>query len=207
MSTQNKKSLYDKSNYDNNYKKTEKDIFTGKHIQNMSTSEIKSSTMKYEKEIEKTQDNILITLRETKLLSNTIGNELNENTDSLNRINEGLDELEHKLNMSEYLVKRFSSWFSFFRPIKKMDPFVKHTNTKKFTKFEESDPELDTKSNIEKPDDFYDNVSVFLNSFQKDAETFGKILKEHSESIEIISDKTEKSDGRIKKSIEKVKNS
>ena len=50
-----KKSLYDKNKYDKNNKshKSQKDLFTDEQINNMTIVELKSSTIKYEKQIEK----------------------------------------------------------------------------------------------------------------------------------------------------------
>lgn len=204
----------------------EKDLFTNKKIKDMTNSEIESSTLKYEKEIIIKQNNILDTLKSTKELSNAIGNELNSNTESLDRINDDLDSLEHKLKTSEYLVKKFSSWFSYFIPVKYPESHKKHAKEIKYTtkskgiKFEESDPEKKVNDLLNKnnknnnkennetkinTNDFYDSVSLYLDDLQKDSETFGKILREQKEIIDTIEEKTERSEGKIKKTIHKVK--
>ena len=93
---------------------------------------------------------------------------------------------------------------SFWTPIKQIKPYNKtHKNVleqNKKTTFEETNP------NTENMTDFYDTVSLHLDCLQKDAITFGEILKEQRETIETIEHKTEKSDGRLKKTIHKVKN-
>lgn len=164
-----------------------------------SNSAMKSETIKIQEKIEEKQINILETLKETKNLSNLIGNELNSNTESFERINDELDILGHNLKISEYLTKKFSSWFYFLTPTKTFEPYKKNKKNNKKTIFEETQPD-NNKS------DFYDNVASYLDCLQKDSETFGKILKEQKESIDIIEKKTEKSDGKIKKTIHKVKN-
>lgn len=183
-----------------------KDIFTGKTMDKMTVEEIENSKNKYDKKIEEKENDILITLRETHSLTNTIGNELNENTESLERINDGIDEINHKMNTAEYLVRRFSEWFSFFKPIRQQKAFVKTTHKNK-TKFVESKLNLksDKVNATQKSDVFYDDVSMYLDELQKNADTFGIILKENAEDVDIIHTKVAKSDGRIKKTIDKVK--
>lgn len=85
----------------------------------------KLSKIEYDSKIEKTQENIIYTLKDIKSMSNEIGKEVNKNTESIKRINDGLNELDHNLSSSEYIVKRFSSWFSYFRSVNVPEPFVK----------------------------------------------------------------------------------
>lgn len=177
----------------------------------MSVEELKKNTLKYESKIHEKHQRILDTLKDTNNLSNCIGDELNENSESLERINDNLDEIEHKLNTSEYLIKRFSSWFSYFKPIKTLKPFEKISNDVEKTKFEKTN--IKSKFDLSKKEEdfskkeeyFYDDVYESLDKLQKDAETFGKILKEQEIIIDKIDDKTEKSYDRIKKTIVKVK--
>jgi hypothetical protein len=180
------------------FEQNSKDLFTGKKTSEMTTSEMINSENKYNADIGKRQDGIISTLKEIKKLSNDSGKEINENTESIKRINDGLDELDHKLNTSEYLVKRFSSWFSYFRSTKNPEPFIKEPDTKERTKF------VETTVEITKENDFYDNVSLYLDTIHKDCKTTGQILKENMEDLHTIDSKVDKSDGRIKKTIAKV---
>ena len=81
----------------------------------MTVQQMQKGIVDYEKKIDKTRDDILVSLHETENLSNHIGNELNEQTESLHRIDDELDMLDHKITISETLVKRFAGWFSFLR--------------------------------------------------------------------------------------------
>lgn len=211
------KSLYS-NNGNNNNKSTQAkvsnhtDLFTKKPADKMTISELQTSAAKYDEQIEQKQGNIINKLKETKQLSNAIGNELNSNTEALERIDDGLDEIDYKLTTSEYLVKRLSSMFSYFRTVKQSEPYVKKQNLSNDktqfveTNFEIKSDTIGTEANkLKKESAFYDDVSLFLDELQKDSNAFGKILKEHHEQIETINTKVEKSDGRIKKTITKVK--
>lgn len=192
-----KSNLYNKNKCD----KVRKDLFTKKEIDSMTIEELQLSSIKYDKQKKIKQDNILTTLKETKFISNSVGIELNSNTESLNRISSELDELEYKLKISEYLVKKFLSWFSYFTPTKQFEPFVKNkTGENENTNFESANI-----SNID--NDFYNTVELFLDELQKDSNTFNKVLKEQSVLINEIEDKTEKSNEKIKNTILKVKQS
>lgn len=204
---------------------TSRDPVTGKNIDKMTTEDFQKGILQYEDKIDNKRDDILATLRETKNISNAVGNELNENSESIERINNELDELDHKLNTSEYLVQRFASWFSFFTKPKtmpartmtgsevKIKTRFEATNVNtKYKKTNKNEYEAKTEEDIEKEkkqkeDEFYDEVSDLLDNLNKDASIFGKIMGEHSEVLDVTGSKMDKSDGRIKKTIDKVKHS
>lgn len=197
------KILYNKNDYTKDHVKGI-DLFTGKKIENMTAEEFESSTIKYESAIKDKQENIISTLKETQLISNKIGSELNSNTECITRINDELDELDHRLTTSEYLVKRISSWFSIFKSVKKEKEYQKIEKDTNKTQFFPKTTNL--KSNEKRTeDDFYDDVNAILDDLQKNSNVFGQILKENAEDIEHISTKVEKSDIRIKKTTDKVK--
>jgi hypothetical protein len=125
--------------------------------------------------------------------------------------------------VSETLVKNFSSWFTFkkvptistsvdigsnkkiktkFEPIKIDGNNFK--NEKKRQDCEENYLTEDEEKN-KKEDEFYDGVFKSLNRLENNAKQYTKILTEHSDVIETITEKVEKSDMRIKKSNDKVK--
>lgn len=203
---------------------------TAKDGESVTTEEqMKKGIKEYENKIHNTRASILTTLGETEYLENCIGNELNGQSESLMRIDTELDAMDHKLTVSETLVKNFSRWFTFkkvstistvvdiesnlkiktkFEPIKIDEKDFtnnsKHKNEKKMQDREENYL-TEEEEKKKKEDDFYDGVFKSLNRLENNAKQYTKILTEHSDAIETISEKVEKSDMRIKKTNEKVK--
>lgn len=188
----------------------------------MTDTEIEKSTNKYKDKIEEKRSDIVSMLVETKILSNHIGDELNDQTNTFVRINDDLNTLDHKLDISEKLVNRFTSWTSWMFKAPQLStgekiPTIKTNDDKtifhknncniKYDKLnlKKKGSELTEQEEKEREGVFYDDVLAILDDLNNDSIVIGKILVEHNVSIDNIGDNIDRSDGRIKKTIEKVK--
>lgn len=198
-------------------------------LSSMTADQMKDGIKDYKLKIDDTRKNILNTMDETIKLSNYTGNELNEHTESLNRINNELDIMEHKLTISERLIANITSWFSYFKSTpstvtpqiqseskiktkfeaKSVDVKPSNHNSKKEKKeyFSETDRlKAEEEDDKKKDKEFYDKVFAGLDVLDSNAKAFNKILTEHSKMTDVIVDKVDKSDERMKKTNDRVKN-
>lgn len=194
------------------------------------SEQLKTSIVKYKEKIEDTRGEILKTMKTSIEVSNHAGNELNDQTDSMNRTNKQLDIMEEKIDLSNRLVKTLSSWFSVF----KKTPVANTTSTKlesesviktrfqqqnteikddiydkknkDVTKYETEEEKLQAEERREKSkeDEFYDQLFKGIDVLDKNSKTINKILIEHKEQATVIESKIDKSDATIRKNTNKL---
>lgn len=189
-------------------------LFNKNKTLNLKTSEIKFDSKKDEifgdninndSEIIEKRQNMLEVLEDTTYISNEIGKEMNSNFESIQRTQNNLNELEHKLSRSEYLVKRFKSIFSYFIPLKEDTEFVNTEENKKITKFIPINEEKNKKNdNILNDNIFYDNAYKMVDDLHKNTLVYTKILKEQNKELDVINERIDQADARIKKTTNTV---
>lgn len=127
---------------------------------------------------------------------------LDDQTNSMERITDNLDDLDIKIKESKSLVKQFGSWFSIFGSTK-----TTHTQyvikEEKNEKIKHSLPEKKEMKEYEfKSDDpteeIAERLSERMDVFARFANGYNETLKKQTPMIDIIGDKVEKADCDIK---------
>lgn len=219
----NNRQLYNPTQTDNKMKNNNRQLYNSTQTNNNTNSieQTKTNILLYKDKIENTRSEILKTTKTTIEVLNKAGNDLNEQTDSLNKINTGLDKMEKKLNHSSNLVKTLSSWFTLFKSVPTMEPIDLNQSVSEIkTKFKESDTSLikhnihnsnisekniyDTEYEKIKEIEFYEQLFKGIDMLEKNSQSVNKILIEHNAQTEIIDTKIDKNNLKIQKNTHRL---
>lgn len=206
----------------------ERKLYDPEKSHRVTIDKMKTNIVEYKDQIRDTRGEIIKTMNTNINVFNHIGQELNEQTDSMNRTIQQLDILEEKLDFSKKLVKNLSSWFSFFKKIPTEPSIHINSESKIKTRFEKTDIETlddiyENKNTVKKYEseeeqlimeakrakkeerDFYDQLLKGIDVLDRNSKTINKILTEHNDQTATIEDKVEKSDEIIRKNTQKLK--
>jgi hypothetical protein len=173
----------------------------------------------------KTQQKILVhDLYETRDMGKCIGEELDNNSKQLENIDNKLREIDHKLDVSNYLVRRIDSMFSYFRKPKtefienfeKCQPVetnFKHQEIINSLNTENSNTSqndmtlniLQNKSDELTEDDFFDITTALVSELHNQASTINKIIHDQQDLSDNIDVKLENAANKLSKNLTIIK--
>ena len=171
----------------------------------------------------KTQQKIIVhDLHETRDMGKCIGEELDSNSKQLENIDNKLSEIDHKLDVSNYLVRRIDSMFSYFRKPKTefienfekcqpIETIFKHQEIINSLNIENSNMlRNDTALNSSKSDEltedaFFDITTMLIGELHDQANTFNKIIHDQQDLSDNIDVKLENAANKLNKNLTIIK--
>jgi len=182
---------------------------THAHLAGMTDEQVISATEDIKNKTRQAGSRILRRLDETDELGDLIQSELDENTDSMTRTLQHLDDLDVKVQESKTLVKKFGSWFSIFSTTK-ITPV-------QLPVIQEVKPIREIPIHVKKSDNDYEITSddpadeiatkVFekLEILERHAQRFTATMNSQTPMLDEMDNKINKSDCDIKSTNDKIK--
>jgi hypothetical protein len=155
----------------------------------------------YKKQIEDKTDRMLTILTEMNDTSKNISDELSQQSEIFDKIEKTLEETNKNLSISEKIINRMYSFFSFFILKTEESKKVNDIPTEKKSLSETVDESINTNNT---DDDKFNDVLKYLSEIKSQAITHGKILDDHNKRSQKIISGVEQNSNKIKKISDKM---